>query len=1093
MTPQQFEHVQRLFLQLRDATTDDRDERLAAEDEVIRAEVLSLLQADGSCGAFLEAGVSFEATANSPSAEANVDGSESTRISPRDEREVREIGPYRILQKIGEGGFGAVYMAEQHEPIHRKVAIKLVKPGMDSKQVLARFQAERQALALMDHASIAKIFDVGTTQSGLPYFVMELVRGVPIDEFCDQQSLGLQDRLQLFRQVCEAVHHAHRKGIIHRDLKPSNVLVGMGESEPIAKVIDFGIAKALDARLTDATLFTEFGQMVGTLEYMSPEQAEMSAIDVDTRTDVYSLGVLLYRLLTGATPISKDELLRKGMFEIPRLIRETEPLRPSSRVTTQHSTSGGSIRNADMAHLQQGDLDWITMKCLSKDRRERYDSARELSSDIDNFTRGLPVTAHPPSVVYRVRKFVRRNRIAVMLGMIMLGSSLLGIAGLAIGESRARKALRQSEENLENAQEARFEADLAARLLAESIYSELVESAWRAAEENNQDRATELLDSCATNLRGWEWNFVRARANEKSETALRSSGLAGVTRLGVDASGRYLACTLVNGNVELRDLRTQRVVREFDLETKISTTTFSRDHLVIGTAAGDLHWYRLEDWTLEKEQSLGAGGIYDIEFTESEDRYAVATGGAWIKIFDKSNELQREWKLAARQSKILFDDSDGAVIGAGLDGQLYRCRLSEAEYESWFISSSSLNGLVRVSDQFVGVLTSSAILQIDLRNPDTTPQELLRTRGIATSIANNGSGSLMVGNGDGRTTLHDLQGNVLNQRALGASVGQLVWDNAGERFLVGLADGRIVSRFPENGDRVKSGVTTDGQIISQNRAILVDDGGWLHVNRLAGSESIRKIRAHQQAIWNVAVDAGEKTVVTIGEDAALRAWNFPQLTPRFDSDIGWGVRDTVLGIDGDWLAGPPPSGDDYVQEGTIGLWDAESGECIRELTGHTNWVLKLVVSENGRYLISGSEDGTTRVWDTTMWRTLHTISPEMRSSAEHLVADNNGRLYIGHRDGWITCWNLKTGQQVAEWAVFGDALTSMSLTRDGRLLATSRSGENLKVLLASTGERLVSLNLGVGYVRYFAVSQDGRDIVWSGKTGTKRVVSTDVR
>ena len=299
------------------------------------------------------------------------------------------IGPYKLLEQIGEGGFGVVFMAEQTAPVRRKVALKIIKPGMDTKQVIARFEAERQALALMDHPNIARVFDAGATESGRPYFVMELVHGVPITEYCNLQKLTPSERLELFIDVCRAVQHAHQKGIIHRDLKPSNVMVTMHDDKPVPKIIDFGVSKAISQQLTEKTLFTAYGQMVGTPMYMSPEQAQLSGLDVDTRSDVYSLGVLLYELMTGTTPFDEATLKRVGFDEMRRMIREDEPLRPSARINTLKADLLSTVadqRKIDPHKLSQtlrGELDWIVMKCLEKDRNRRYESANGLAADID--------------------------------------------------------------------------------------------------------------------------------------------------------------------------------------------------------------------------------------------------------------------------------------------------------------------------------------------------------------------------------------------------------------------------------------------------------------------------------------------------------------------------------------------------------------------------------------------------------------------------------------------------------------------------------------------------------------------------------------
>ncbi|HEV8291301.1 MAG TPA: serine/threonine-protein kinase, partial [Tepidisphaeraceae bacterium] len=325
-----------------------------------------------------------------------------------------KIGHYKLLQIIGEGGFGSVYMAEQLHPVRRKVALKIIKLGMDTRQVIARFEAERQALAMMDHPNIAKVLDAGATETGRPYFVMELVKGVPITQYCDTNNVSTRERLDLFVQVCRAVQHAHQKGIIHRDIKPTNILVTMADGIPIPKVIDFGIAKATQNPLTDKTLFTEYRALVGTPEYMSPEQAEMAGIDIDTRSDIYSLGVLLYELLTGTTPFDAKELRSKGAPEIQRMIREIDPPKPSTRLSSLATVvEVAQHRSTDPVKLNRmirGELDWIVMRCLEKDRTRRYETANALATDITKYLKDEPISAGPPGATYALRKLARRYK-----------------------------------------------------------------------------------------------------------------------------------------------------------------------------------------------------------------------------------------------------------------------------------------------------------------------------------------------------------------------------------------------------------------------------------------------------------------------------------------------------------------------------------------------------------------------------------------------------------------------------------------------------------------------------------------------------------
>jgi len=429
MTPERHARVKELLLEAAERPASDRQALLAeacGDDEDLRSEVESLLR--------------YHDTPATPVRDL-ADGIRGGDALPD------RIGHFRLLQKLGEGGMGVVYEAEQERPVRRRVALKLVKWGMDSKEVLARFESERQALALMAHPNIAQVFDVGTTPTGRPYFAMEFVHGAPINAYCDANSLPTTERLQLFVEVCRGVEHAHQRGVIHRDLKPSNVLVSVEGGGPVPKIIDFGVAKATAQRLTERSVFTELGQWIGTPEYMSPEQAEISPLGVDTRTDVYSLGVMLYELITGALPFDAQELRSADFDEMRRRIREQEPLRPSTRVSRLAATGRDSAgrRRTDsrsLVRLLKGDLDWITMRALEKDRTRRYGSPSELAADVERFLAHEPVVAGPPSSLYRLRKFVRRHRLGVAAALIVLLALVAGVAGTTFGLVRAEHEAR---------------------------------------------------------------------------------------------------------------------------------------------------------------------------------------------------------------------------------------------------------------------------------------------------------------------------------------------------------------------------------------------------------------------------------------------------------------------------------------------------------------------------------------------------------------------------------------------------------------------------------------------------------------------------
>jgi serine/threonine protein kinase/tetratricopeptide (TPR) repeat protein len=442
------------------------------DDDDLRQRLKVILEAYDHPGGFLERPAIDPTTTLDQPPDPFADGDSSDpspgiaqAARPIEEGAGTRIGPYKLLQQIGEGGMGVIFMAEQEKPVHRKVALKIIKPGMDSRQVIARFEAERQALALMDHPNIAKVLDAGTTGSGRPYFVMELVKGVPITEYCDQHRLTPRERLELFVPVCQAVQHAHQKGVIHRDLKPSNVLIALYDGRPVPKVIDFGVAKATGPKLTERTLFTHFGSIVGTFEYMSPEQAELNQLDIDTRSDIYSLGVLLYELLTGTTPLERRRVKESALWDVLRIIREEEPARPSTRLSTTADlpaiAASRGLEPKKLSGALRGDLDWIVMKALEKDRNRRYETANSLAMDLRRYLNDEPVLASPPSSWYRFGKFARRNRAAVMVAVVMtlalvsaLGSLAVSTVWVARERDEARVQRGRAEANLRKAHQA---------------------------------------------------------------------------------------------------------------------------------------------------------------------------------------------------------------------------------------------------------------------------------------------------------------------------------------------------------------------------------------------------------------------------------------------------------------------------------------------------------------------------------------------------------------------------------------------------------------------------------------------------------------
>ena len=525
------------------------------------------------------------------------------------ERPGQKIGRYKLLQQIGEGGMGTVWMAEQTTPLVRRVALKVIKLGMDTRSVIARFEAERQALALMDHPHIARVLDAGATDNGRPYFVMDLVRGRPVTEYADARALTIPERLDLFRQICSAVQHAHQKGVIHRDLKPANVLVSTEDDRPFAKVIDFGIAKAVGQRLTDKTLFTQHGGMVGTLEYMSPEQADASP-DVDTRSDVYCLGVMLYELLTGVTPLGRDRLGKAAFDELRRIIREEEPPKPSTRLTT--AAASGSL--ADVARhrkteprrlgvLMRGELDWVVMRALEKERGRRYESAGALAEDLRRHTAGEPVEAAPPGAVYRLRKLARRHKGKVAAATAVVLALLVGLIATTAFAAKARREAKRADAEANIAVQQRDSAESAtsravaaeatalderndARLQA---YAAAVGAADAMIQLNDIPSARRVLESAPESERGWEWHYLHNSIDESDVQLWQSGSSDDEGVVAYSADGKWLAAA-VGGDLGVWDARSHAEVFRMQLgETLylVDKLLFSPDASKLALACND--------------------------------------------------------------------------------------------------------------------------------------------------------------------------------------------------------------------------------------------------------------------------------------------------------------------------------------------------------------------------------------------------------------------------------------------------------------------------------------------------------------------------
>jgi WD40 repeat protein/serine/threonine protein kinase len=623
---------------------------------------------------------------------------------PPDEAVGQTLGRYKLLEKLGEGGCGIVYVAEQTEPVRRRVALKVIKLGMDTRAVVARFEAERQALALMDHPNIARVLDAGTTEHGRPYFVMELVRGIRITEYCDQSNLSTKERLDLFIKVCQAIQHAHQKGIIHRDIKPSNILVTMHDGVPVPKVIDFGIAKATEGRLTDATVYTQLHQFIGTPAYMSPEQAEMSGLDVDTRSDIYSLGVLLYELLTGKTPFDASELMSQGIDAMRKTIREKDPVRPSTKLADLKgdelttTAKRRSVEAAKLSKLLRGDLDWIVMKCLEKDRTRRYETANGLALDLRRYLNCEPVIARPPSKLYELQKAVRRHKVGFAATAAIIIALAVGVAFSSWQAVRATRAKRDALSARADADTRRVEADAARqaeqvqrekaeqaranesaqRRIAESnatqardsarqsrrlLYAADMNLAQQAVQFNNLGRARRLLERHRPppgeeDLRGWEWRYLWQQCQSDALAVLAKHPARGFS-VSFSPDGGLLAAAYFDGRVELWDVNRRVLLKELNAAGGPAHVAFSPRTNLLAFSGGPAR-IKLHDLATGRETVLwqGTQNVRDLSFVADGSRLLAFTygqGPSRVMVFD-----------VAQGVAISTNNTSGATVHMGI-------------------------------------------------------------------------------------------------------------------------------------------------------------------------------------------------------------------------------------------------------------------------------------------------------------------------------------------------------------------------------------------------------------------------------------------
>jgi WD40 repeat protein/serine/threonine protein kinase len=812
-------------------------EQACAGNPALRASIEALLRANVGAGGFMDHAA--------PGLLATVDETPATECPGT------AIGPYKLLEQIGEGGFGIVFMALQQRPVRRKVALKILKPGMDTRQVVARFEAERQALALMDHPNIAHVFDGGETASGRPYFVMELVRGIPITEFCDQTQLPIRERLELYVTVCQAVQHAHQKGIIHRDLKPSNVLVTLHDDKPVVKVIDFGIAKATGQQLTEKTLFTNFAQLIGTPLYMSPEQAQLSGLDIDTRSDIYSLGVLLYELLTGTTPFDKERLRTAAYDEILRIIREEEPAKPSTRISRlgQAATAVSAKRQSDprqLARLCRRELDWIVMKALEKDWNRRYESASAFAVDVERYLHDEPVHACPPSAGYRFRKFARRNRrtlaVSALLGIMLL-------AAVAAVVASALWAAAQAEAG------ARVEAD--ARNMAErTLYFHSIALAHRELTANfaNPAHAEQLLDLCPPERRGWEWYYLK-RLWRTEPVILQERGSKEVNSVAFSPDGEQLAAACGDNAVRIWHLKTGRLVTLRGHEKYVYSVAFCPTdgrRLASTSADGTVRVWdlttRQEVFRREGRETVAIGMGQSVTFSPDGRWLAAASIGGTVRVWDAATgQLRHTLPEHVLRASVAFSP-DGRLLATGNGfGILQIWDMSTGECLQRHAGHIHSAGALAFSPDGRLLAAGNFDRLIDIWDTKTGEHlhTLTRHTGIVLGLAFSHDGRRLASASEDRTV-----------RLWELSTGQeLVQLHGHTNICQGLAfspDGRLLA----SADR-------DGIIRFWDATPLAENEG----------EEVLTFREHTHEVWSVAISPDGKQIASAGLDPIIRVWD----------------------------------------------------------------------------------------------------------------------------------------------------------------------------------------------------------------------------